>query len=122
MLQNSKIVVAPQARRQLASGMVDARLRLTLATMADDVHPVQIAAFSGAAPGAGAGVLLRTAVVFGATTGLTGRACVLSSLRAFLLGQQPPYLPASAQIVRVAAGQSALRIQYAAPSRSGCWA
>jgi hypothetical protein len=119
LLQNSKIVVDPQARRQLASGMVDARLLVTLATMADDVHPVQIAAFGGAAPGAGAGVPLRTAVVFGAATGSTGHAAVLSSLRAFLLGQQPPYLPASTQIVRVAAGQSALRIQYAAPSPLG---
>jgi hypothetical protein len=118
-LRNSRIVVDPSARRQLVSGMVDSRLLVTLATMADQVHPLQILTFGGASRGASPGVPLRTAVIFGATSGSTGSSAVLRSLRAFLLAQQPPFLPASTQIVPVAAGQSALRIQFAAPSPLG---
>ena len=70
LLGNSKIVDSP-ARRQLLDGLVDARLLATLATMADVVHPLRIVTFGGAAPGAGPGVPLRTAVVSGATSGLT---------------------------------------------------
>ena len=44
---------------------------------------------------------------------------MLNSLRGFLQAQQPPYLPASTQIVPVAGGQSALRIQFGAPSPLG---
>ncbi len=69
-LRNSGIVVDPSARRQLVSGMVDSRLLVTLATMADQVHPLQILTFGGASPGASPGVPLRTAVIFGATSGL----------------------------------------------------
>jgi len=118
LLHNARVVAAPAARRQLASGMVDSRLLATIATMADFVHPVQIVTFSGAAPGAAPGIPLRTAVLFPAS-GSPGRAAVLSELRGFLHAQQPPYLPASTQIVPVAAGQSALRIQFAAPSPLG---
>lgn len=119
LLGNSKIVVDASARRQLTDGLVDTRLLATIATMADEVHPLQIVTFDGAAPGAGPGIPLRAAVVFGATSGSTGRAAVLNSLRGFLRAQQPPYLPASTQIIRVAAGQSVLRIQFAAPSPLG---
>ena len=119
LLGNSKIAVDSPARRQLLDGLVDARLLATLATMADVVHPLRIVTFGGAAPGAGPGVPLRTAVVSGATSGLTGGTAVLNSLRGFLQAQQPPYLPASTQIVRVAGGQSALRIQFGAPSPLG---
>jgi hypothetical protein len=119
LLHNSKIVVDSSARRQLTSGMVDSRLLATLATMADFVHPLQIVSFGGASPGADPGVPLRTAVVSGAAGGSAGSTAVLTSLRGFLQAQQPPYLPASAQIVRVAAGQGALRIQFAAPSPLG---
>jgi hypothetical protein len=119
LLQNAKIVASPSARRQLASGLVDSRLLATLATMADFVHPLQIVSFGGASPGADPGIPLRTAVVTGAASTPAGRAAVLTSLRGFTLAQQPPYLPGSTQIVRVAAGQSVLRIQFAAPSPLG---
>jgi hypothetical protein len=118
LLRNSKIAVSSSARPQLASGMVDSRLLVTLATMADDVHPLQIASFGGASRGASPGVPLRTAVLLAAATGPGGRAAALNSLRGFLQAQQPPYLPASTQIVPVA-GQSALRVQFAAPTPLG---
>ncbi len=119
LLHNSKIVVNPSARSQLASGLVNSRLLATLATMADFVHPLQIVSFGGTSPGADPGIPLRTAVVLGAASGPAGGAAVLTSLRGFLQAQQPPYLPESTQIVPVTAGQSALRIQFAAPSPLG---
>ena len=119
LLHNSKIQVAAAARGQLASGAVDARLLVTLATMADIVHPLEIVSFGGPAAGASPGVPLRTAVVAGTPGGTASHAAVLASLRSFLAGQQPPYLPSGTQIVPAAPGQSALRIQFAAPSPLG---
>lgn len=119
MLHNSKILAGPAARRQLASGAVDSRLLATIATAAEQVDPVRILSFGGAAPGASAGVPLLTAVVSGTSGGTTAPAAVLSKLLAFWQGQQAPYLPASAHIVTDAPGPSVLRIQYAAPSPLG---
>jgi hypothetical protein len=119
LLRNSKVQVDSAARGPLASGAVDSRLLGTLATMADIVHPLEIVSFGGAAPGASPGVPLRTAVIVGTAGGPASHAAVLGSLHAFLQGQQPPYLPSSTQIVPGASGQSALLIQFAAPSPLG---
>ena len=51
ILHNSKIVVAPPARRQLASGMVDSRLLLTISTAAHQGHRLRVVSFGAAAAG-----------------------------------------------------------------------
>jgi hypothetical protein len=119
ILHNSKVLAGPAARRQLASGTVDSRLLATIVTAAEQVDPVRILSFGGAAPGASAGVPLRSAVISGAAARSTPPVAVLNRLLAFWRGQQAPYLPASTQIVPDASGQSVLRIQYAAPSSLG---
>jgi hypothetical protein len=116
ILHNSKIVVAPPARRQLASGMVDSRLLMTISTAAHQGHRLRVVSFGAAAPGASPGVPVRSAVIAGAASGPGARTAVLDKLRRFWLGQRAPFLPASTQIVPAASGQSALRIQFAAPS------
>jgi len=113
LLQKTSITVASAARRQLAGGLVDSRLLVTIATMAH-LQPLNIVTFGDASPGASPGVPLRSATLTGGTGGSADSAAVLSSLRAFIGAQQPPYLPAATQIVRLATGQSALRFQFAA--------
>jgi hypothetical protein len=119
MLHNSKIVVAPTARRQLAGGMVDSRLLATISTAAHRGNPLRIVSFGAAAPGASSGVPVRSAVIASVASGTRASTAVLDRLRRFWLGQQAPYLPAITQIVPGASGQSALRIQFAAPSQLG---
>jgi hypothetical protein len=119
MLHNSKIVVAPPARHQLASGMVDSRLLATISTAAHRGNRLRIVSFGTAAPGATSGVPVRSAVIASTVSGAKASSAVLDKLRRFWLGQQPPYLPASTQIVPDASGQRALRVQFAAPSQLG---
>jgi len=119
MLHNSKIVVAPPARHQLATGMVDSRLLATISTAAHRGNRLRIVSFGIAAPGATSGVPVRSAVIASTVSGAKASSAVLDQLRRFWLGQQAPYLPASTQIVPDASGQRALRIQFAAPSQLG---
>jgi hypothetical protein len=119
MLHNSKIVVAPSARRQLVGGMVDSRLLVTISTAAHRGNRLRIVSFGAAAAGASSGVPVRSAVIASTASGPKASTAVLDKLRRFWLGQQAPYLPASTQIVPGASGQSALRIQFAAPSQLG---
>lgn len=119
VLHNSKILAGPAARRQLAGGMVDSRLLVTIATAAQQqAHPLRILSFGRLAPGASPGVPLDSAII-SSRAGEPAAAAVMAGLRRFWLGQRAPYLPASTQIVRDASGRSALRIQYAAPSPLG---
>jgi hypothetical protein len=119
MLHNSKIMIAPSPRRQLASGTVDSRLLATISTAAHRGDALRIVSFGAAAPGASSGVPVRSAVIASTASGSKASTAVLDKLRRFWLGQQAPYLPASTQIVPDASGQSALRIQFAAPSQLG---
>lgn len=114
LLLNPAVQAAPLARQQLSGGQVDARLIATIVTMAA-MHPVRLLSFGDASPGAASGIPLRSAVLYGAD----GSTATLDSLRSMLLVQHPLYRPASAQIVRLASGGSALRIEFAAPSPLG---
>ncbi len=99
--------------------MVDSQLLATIATAAEEVHPVRILSFGSAGPGATPGVPLRSAVIYGTANGSAASTALLTELRHFWLVQRGSYLPANIQIVPGASGQSALRIQYAAPSPPG---
>jgi hypothetical protein len=119
LLHNGRITVAAPAAGYLAAGQADSRLIVTLATLAA-LNPVDVAAFGDPAPGAGPGVPLRSAdlsAVGGAAW--TGGSAYVRSVIAFLHAQLPPYRAASVGPVRLASGQTVLRIVFAAPSPLG---
>ena len=118
MLHNSKIVVAPQARHQLASGMVDSRLLATISTAAHRGNRLRIVSFGIAAPGATSGVPVRSAVIASTVSGAKASSAVLDKLRRFGWGSRRRTSrehPDRSGCVR----QRALRIQFAAPSQLG---
>jgi hypothetical protein len=117
LLGNTGVTAGPAARRQLERGQVDARLIEVIGTVAQ-THRLRILSFGDAAPGASAGVPLRS-VLLGTTTGRSPGISVLASVRSFLQGQQPPYLPAVTRIVHLQAGHDALSVQFAAPDPLG---
>jgi hypothetical protein len=123
LLRSDRITVSPTARKQLAAGMVDSRLQLTVAALAAK-RPVYIVAFNGFAPGADADMPLRFADLTQAASGHRAGSrpatpAFLRSITTFLRGQGAPYRPLRVQTVRLAAGQTVLRIGFAAPSLLG---
>lgn len=117
LLRNPDVTAGPAARQELSQGWIDARLIAVIGTVAK-AHRLRILSFGDAGPGASAGVPLRS-VLLEATTGRSSGTSVLASVRSFLEGQQPPYLPAVARIVRLQAGHYALNVQYAVPDPLG---
>ena len=115
LLRNHRVTVAPAARAPLAGGQVDARLLITIATLAAQGR-VSIVAFGDSGPGASPGVPLRAAEL--AQPPGTSRG-YLQSVLAFLRAQQAPYLANSISLAKLANGQDIVRIEYAAPSPLG---
>jgi tetratricopeptide (TPR) repeat protein len=115
LLRNMRISVAGAARRQLAGGMVDARLLTTLAALAR-MRPVRIVGFSGG-PGASPDVPLPIAEITGSGPAASG--ADLRGLLAFLHAQRPPFLAASARTAALAGDQTALRVEFAEPCPLG---
>jgi hypothetical protein len=115
LLRNSRVTVAPAARQQLAAGQVDSRLLITMATLSGQ-GPVSVAAFGDSGPGASPGAPLREAEL---TAPAKARSGYLHSMIVLLQAQQQPYLANSVTLVRLASGQQAVRIVFAAPSPLG---
>jgi hypothetical protein len=117
LLGNSHVIVAGVARGELAAGLVDARLMIMLAALAD-VGVVRVAAFGDAGPRAAPGEPLRAAVL--ASPGLPRRSQpgYLRSLLAFVAAQRAPYGAMGAQLSQQL-GQPVLVIKFAAPSPLG---
>ena len=115
LLRNHRVEATPAARAPLAAGQVDARLLITIATLAAQGR-VSIVAFGDSGPGASAGVPLRAAVL--AQPPGTSRG-YLQSVLALLRAQQAPYLANSISLAKLANGQDIVRIEYAAPSPLG---
>jgi hypothetical protein len=118
LLRNPRLSVAKAARKQLASGRVDSRLLITLAALAAE-HRLRIAAFAAPAPGASAGMPLRSVDISAAGPGAANRAAVLGSAFSFVLAQRPPYRPAHVQDVLLTHGREVLRVEFGAPSQLG---
>lgn len=115
LLQSGRVVASATATRQLSAGQVDSRLLFTIEGMAM-LYPVRIVAFGDSSPGASAGIPLRSAdLVESDEPPGTSSATFMQSMRAFLLKQPSPYLPARVETVRLA-GQTVLSIEFAAPS------
>jgi hypothetical protein len=115
LLRNSRVTVTPAARQQLATGQVDSRLLITIATLSGQ-GPVSVVAFGDAGPGASPGAPLREAELAAPAGAKSG---YLHSMILLLQAQQQPYLANSVTLVRLASGQQAVRIEFAAPSPLG---
>ena len=116
LLRNRQINVAGRARQQLADGLVDSRLLITLAVLAR-LHPLRIISFSASGPGASGEVPLPAALITGSGHDLsTG---YLKSLVTFLHAQRPPFLAASVRTELLADGRTALGIDFAEPGPLG---
>ena len=119
LLRNHKIQVSATARAQLAAGQVDERLLTIIAFLAAG-QPLDIVDFGGVAPGESPSVPLRFADLAGtdATAHMASRAYE-RALIALAHSEVAPYVPLSVGTVRLASGQTVLRIEFAAPSPMG---
>jgi hypothetical protein len=117
LLANKQIGVTSQARAQLAAGAVDSRLLILLPALAA-THPVQVLAFGGAGPEAGAGTPLSSVDLSGSgqAAGMTD-AAYQRWLTSFVHAQLA-HFTGSVTVVRQG-GQAVVRIQFAPPSPLG---
>jgi Tetratricopeptide repeat len=115
LLHNPHLLVAGPARRQLLEGLVDSRLLIVLATIAD-TGPVRVAEFGDAGPGADHSVPLRLAVLTPAGGSNAGWA---RTILTFLAAQQAPFRPESARQASLPGTPLAVRIEYSAPAPLG---
>jgi len=105
---NSRIKLTAAARRQMDAGQVDARLLLTITSLAI-IHPLDILAFGDLAPGASPGVPLRSVTLAG-----SGTAAIMRSMFDTLRSQRGTFRAAHIETAR-RGGQSVLVIVFAAP-------
>ena len=121
LLGSAQIAAPAAARRDLAAGIVDSRLLITLATLAAR-QDVRIVAFGSADPHGNAQMPLRSAELAmprGARSGgSAASAAYLQSVLAFLRTQLPPALAARTLLVH-AGGATVLQIGFAAPTPLG---
>jgi len=110
LLRNRHLLFTPAGAAQLLAGQVDSRLLATLAALSSR-YQFRVTAFSDAAPGA--------QVPFRQMTISADRTTDLAAALAMVRAQNPPYLPAHAETVRLDTGQTVLSIEFAAPSPLG---
>jgi hypothetical protein len=119
LLRNPLVTITKAARRQLAAGRADSRLLITLNALAAR-HRMRIVSFGSAAPGASAGIPLRSAEVSpGGPRPVDGGATAMRNALAFLRALRPPYVPEHLRRVALAGGRQALWIEFGAPSQLG---
>jgi hypothetical protein len=118
LLRNPDVRVSPAGRRELAAGQVDTRLLSAIGALATPYH-LDITGFGAPAAGASPGVPLRSADISPAPAGGGRDAATLNSVKRFLLAQQTPFRPAHVTTVRLASGQTVLRVEFTAPSPLG---
>jgi hypothetical protein len=119
LLGNKDLQVSAAAGTAIAAGNLDSRLLDTLATLATQVHRVNVIAVGDSGPGASAGVPLRMVQISALVS--PGRpkqnAAYLKAVLSFLKAQQPPFL-ASVSVLHEGAA-SVVQVQFAAPSPFG---
>jgi hypothetical protein len=113
LIDNRHITMSADAQALLRAGQVDPRLLAVLAALAAQ-QPLRILAFGDPSPGASAAIPLRSVEIAPANAG-THAAARLRPVLSFLQAQRVPYLPMRAVLV----GQSAMSVEYAAPSPLG---
>ena len=119
LLANKNLHVSAAAGAQITAGNLDARLLITLAALAAQVHRVNIIMVGDSGPGASAGVPLRMLEI--STIVSPGHpvqnASYLKAVLAFLRAQRPPFL-ASVSVLHQG-GDSIVQVEFAAPSPLG---
>jgi hypothetical protein len=113
LVGNRRIAMTAAAAAVLRAGQVDPRLLAMLAALAAQ-QPLRILAFGDPSPGASAAIPLRSVELAPAAAGAQA-AARLRTMLSFLQAQRSPFLPATAALVH----QSALSVEYAAPSPLG---
>ena len=115
LLGSDRIQVTGAARTELARGEVDARLLVTLVTLATQ-RPIEVISFSDAGPGASLSLSpFRAADIAAARTDRAFASSVLS----FVRSQHPPFAAARARQVRQTGSRTVVRVEFAAPSPLG---
>jgi hypothetical protein len=110
LILNPNVHTTVAARRLLAAGLVDARLLITLAALADR-YPLYIRSFGDGGPSASPGTPLRSVSLTTASAGY------MRDIVAFLRAQRAPLL---AQTTARPAGRATIvQIAFAAPSPTG---
>jgi hypothetical protein len=119
LLANKDLRVSAAAGLQIAAGNLDSRLLITLATLAAQVHQVNVVAVGDSGPGASPGVPLRMVELSALVSpGHPVRnAGYLKAVLAFLKAQRPPFL-ASVSVLHQG-GASIVQAEFAAPSPLG---
>jgi hypothetical protein len=104
------------AKKQLTAGQVDSRLIILLADL-EGKHPVRVTEFGDASPG----VTETNAPLRSADLAITSSASKRSLLAALALEAKryPQYRPAHVGPLRLPTGQSALQVEFSAPSPLG---
>src|SRR5215469_12017387 len=115
LLGSPRVAASASARRQMLTGRVSSQLLIVMTSLAT-LHPVDILAFGDSAPGASAGIPLRSAELSESVG-----AAVLQKWLSFLRVQRNPFLPTVMQTTRVD-GQPVLLIEFAAPTPLGLFA
>jgi hypothetical protein len=119
LLADTKIVVSDVARRQLASGRVDSRLVLAIASLVT-ARPVDVVQFGSIGPGADSRIPLRYAdLAENDQAAQMDRAAYVQATRASLAKLTSPFRPASTMTVTLAGGRLVLRVEFTAPSPLG---
>ena len=118
LLRNPHVRVSPACRRELAAGQVDTRLLSVIGAVATP-YRVDITDLAKPAAGVSPGVPLRSADLSPTPLGRERGGATLDAVKRFLLHQQTPFRPAGVTIVRLASGQSVLRVEFTAPSPLG---
>jgi hypothetical protein len=116
LLRNPHVQVTAEDAARLRSGQVDARVLVTLALLASQ-HAFRVTSFSDAAPGAR--VAFREVNITSVGRTGPGGQNFLTAALGLIRAQRPPYLPAQSTIAGLGTGQTALHIEFAAPSPVG---
>jgi len=112
LLGSPRVVASASARREMLAGQVSSQLLILITELAP-AYPVDILAFGDSAPGASAGIPLRSAEL-----AETGGATAVRSWLAAVHVQKGLFLPARTETIRLD-GKPVLLIEFAAPSPLG---
>jgi hypothetical protein len=115
LLTSPRVTVSGLARREMLAGQVSSQLLIDFLSLAS-YHPIDILAFGDSAPGASAGMPLRSAEL-----SESGGAAAVQKWLSFLRGQRYPFVPALMKPVRLD-GAPVLLIEFTAPTPLGLFA
>jgi hypothetical protein len=115
LLTNPRVVASGLARREMLAGQVTSQLLIDFVALAT-AHPIDVLAFGDSAPGASAGIPLRSAEL-----SESGGAAAVQEWLATLRAQKYPFVPAVAKTIRLD-GTPVLLIEFTAPSPLGLFA